>query len=111
MSRYIVVVDEDVDVTDMDEVLFAMLTRSDPQRSIEILNRCWSGPLDPAIPEQDRGFNSRAIIDACRPWEWRDSFAPLVTTPERQQAIRERWGHLVAPGTRGPVRPAAPAPS
>jgi UbiD family decarboxylase len=109
MSRYIVVVDEDVDVTDMDEVLFAMLTRSDPKRSIEILTRCWSGPLDPAIPEADRGFNSRAIIDACRPWEWRQDFAAPVTTPERQEAIRRKWGHVVAPGTRGPVRPAQPS--
>jgi 4-hydroxy-3-polyprenylbenzoate decarboxylase len=96
MSRYIIVVDDDVDVTDMDEVLFAVFTRSDPQRSIEILKRCWSGPLDPAIPPADRGFNSRAIIDACRPWEWRDEFPAPVLTPERAAATRRKWGHLLA---------------
>jgi UbiD family decarboxylase len=105
MSRYIIVVDDDVDVTDMDEVLFAVFTRSDPQRSIEILKRCWSGPLDPAIPPADRGFNSRAIIDACRPWEWRDEFPEPVLTPERAAATRRKWGHILAP-TREPVRPA-----
>jgi UbiD family decarboxylase len=105
MSRYIIVVDDDIDVTDMDEVLFAVFTRSDPQRSIEILKRCWSGPLDPAIPPQDRGFNSRAIIDACRPWEWRDEFPEPVLTPERAAATRRKWGHVLAP-TREPVRPA-----
>jgi len=104
MSRYIIVVDDDIDVTNLDDVWFAVLTRSDPQRSIEVLKRCWSGPLDPAIPPQDRGFNSRAIIDACRPWEWRDQFAPLVTTPERAAAIRTKWGHLVE-------RAGAPAPT
>ncbi len=104
MSRYIIVVDDDIDVTNLDDVWFAVLTRSDPQRSIEVLKRCWSGPLDPAIPPQDRGFNSRAIIDACRPWEWRDQFAPLVTTPERAAAIRAKWGHLVE-------RAGAPAPT
>ncbi len=108
MSRYIIVVDEDVDVSNMDEVLFAVLTRSDPERSIEILKRCWSGPLDPAIPPKDRGYNSRVIIDACRPWEWRDEFPPLITTAERDQAIRAKWGHILAP-TRGPVRAAEPA--
>ncbi len=108
MSRYIIVVDEDVDVSNMDEVLFAVLTRSDPERSIEILKRCWSGPLDPAIPPQDRGYNSRVIIDACRPWEWRDQFPPLITTAERDQAIRAKWSHILAP-TREPVRAREPA--
>ena len=107
MSRYIIVVDDDVDVTDMDEVLFAVLTRSDPERSIEILKRCWSGPLDPAIPPKDRGYNSRAIIDACRPWEWRDEFPPLIVTPERAEATRRKWGHVLAP-TRDAVRAAEP---
>ncbi|HEY7068395.1 MAG TPA: UbiD family decarboxylase [Chloroflexota bacterium] len=109
MSRYIIVVDDDVDVTDMDEVLFAVFTRSDPARSIEILKRCWSGPLDPAIPPADRGFNSRAIIDACRPWEWRDEFPEPVLTPEKAAETRRKWGHLLAP-TREPARPAG-APS
>jgi UbiD family decarboxylase len=109
MSRYIIVVDEDVDVTDMDEVLFAVFTRSDPQRSIEILHRCWSGPLDPAIPPAERGFNSRAIIDACRPYEWRDRFPPPIVTAERSEATRRKWGHVLAP-TSAPVRPAEPAP-
>jgi 4-hydroxy-3-polyprenylbenzoate decarboxylase len=95
MSRYIIVVDEDVDVTDMDEVLFAVFTRSDPKRSIEILQRCWSGPLDPAIPPSERSVNSRAVIDACRPYEWRDEFPPPVATPERAAATRRKWGHLL----------------
>jgi 4-hydroxy-3-polyprenylbenzoate decarboxylase len=107
MSRYVIVVDDDVDVTDMDDVLFAVFTRTDPERSIEILKRCWSGPLDPAIPVERHGFNSRAIIDACRPYEWRDRFPPAIVTPERTAGIRARWGHLLrsAPGDP-PVRPA-----
>jgi hypothetical protein len=31
-------------------------------------------PLDPAIPQERKGFNSRAIIDATKPYEWRDKF-------------------------------------
>ncbi|MBX5491787.1 MAG: UbiD family decarboxylase [Chloroflexi bacterium] len=107
MSRYIIVVDDDVDVTNMDDVLFAVFTRSDPERSIEILRRCWSGPLDPAIPPERHGFNSRVIIDACRPFEWRERFPPAIVTPSRSAAIRRRWGHLLAARPEdGPVRPA-----
>jgi UbiD family decarboxylase len=74
LGRYVVVVDEDIDITNSEEVIWAICTRSDPSRSIDILRRCWSGPLDPAIPRDESGFNSRAIIDATRPYEWRDKF-------------------------------------
>ena len=87
MNRYVVVVDEDIDPSDMDDVLWAMSTRADPARSVEILHRCWSGPLDAAIPVEDKGFNSRMIIDACRPYEWMDKFAPVVAT---SSALRDR---------------------
>src|SRR4051812_6670589 len=66
LGRYVVVVDDDVDITKSDEVIWAIGTRSDPARSIEILDRCWSGPLDPAIPREEKGFSSRALIDATR---------------------------------------------
>ena len=51
-----------------------MSTRSEPG-NIDIIRRCWSGPLDPAIPLERKGFNSRAIIDATnKPYEWRNKF-------------------------------------
>jgi hypothetical protein len=34
---------------------------------VEIFRRCWSGPLDPIIPAEKKGFNSKMIMDACRP--------------------------------------------
>jgi len=74
LGRFTVVVDEDIDPTDMKDVIWAMTTRCDPVEDIEILRRCWSSPLDPIIPPNRKGrdssFNSRAIIDACRPYEW-----------------------------------------
>ena len=74
LGRYVIVVDEDIDITNTEEVIWAISSRSDPVDSIEILRRCWSGPLDPRIPVGEKGFNSRAIIDATRPYEWRDKF-------------------------------------
>jgi hypothetical protein len=32
------------------------------------------------------------IVDACRPFEWRDSFPPAAyISPERQQAVIAKW--------------------
>ena len=49
-SKYIVVCDDDVDVTDLDHLLWAMLTRTDPTQSIQFINGSWDSPADPALP-------------------------------------------------------------
>ncbi len=93
MGRYVVVVDDDIDPSNINDVLWAMATRSDPARSAQILHRCWSGPLDPIIPRGQKGFNSRLIIDACKPYEWLDQFPEEVgTSPELQERVLKRFG-------------------
>jgi 4-hydroxy-3-polyprenylbenzoate decarboxylase len=96
LGRYVVVVDDDVDITKSDEVIWALGTRSDPSRSIEIIDRCWSGPLDPAIPREEKGFSSRALIDATRPYEWRDKF-PIVSgaSAELKEKVSKKWSKLL----------------
>jgi 4-hydroxy-3-polyprenylbenzoate decarboxylase len=96
LGRITVVVDDDVDVSDLDEVIWAVCTRSDPERSIDIIKRAWSGPLDPAIRPGEKGFNSRLIIDACRPWEWLDEFPPAIgPEPEEKRVTRDRWSWIL----------------
>lgn len=96
LGRIVIVVDDDIDVTDLGDVMWAVCTRSDPERSLDIIKRAWSGPLDPAIHPDEKGFNSRLIIDACRPWEWRDKFPPAIgPSVEVKWATREKWGHLL----------------
>jgi 4-hydroxy-3-polyprenylbenzoate decarboxylase len=96
LGRVTVVVDEDIDITDLNEVMWAVVTRGDPERSFDIIHRAWSGPLDPAIQPGKKGFNSRVIIDATRPWEWRDQFPPAIgPEPEEKRITRERWGWLL----------------
>ncbi len=96
LGRYVIVVDDDIDVTDLNEVMWAVVTRSDPETSLDIIHRAWSGPLDPAIAPDKKGFNSRLIIDACRPWEWRDKFPPAIgPSPEVKRETREKWGYLL----------------
>jgi len=87
-----VVVDEDIDVFDLRDVLWAMCSRVDPVESVEIIRRAWSGPLDPAIPRDKKGFSSRMIIDACRPYEWFKDFPPAIeVSPEQKEAALKKW--------------------
>ena len=113
LGRIVVVVDDDIDVTDVNDVLWAILTRSDPERSLDIIHRAWSGPLDPAIHPDAKGHNSRLLIDATRPYEWRDRF-PIAIGPdaETKRETRRRWGHLLrALGEADRPREEAPAPA
>ena len=48
-GKYVIVVDEDVDPTNVNQVLWAMATRSRPAQSIDILRETWSTYLDPSL--------------------------------------------------------------
>jgi 4-hydroxy-3-polyprenylbenzoate decarboxylase len=99
-GKYVIVVDDDIDVTNLEEVIWAMLTRSDPVNSIDIIKNAWSTPLDPRISPEDRVrgqlTNSRAIIDATRPYAWKDKF-PIVNmpSPEVFRKTREKFAYLL----------------
>ena len=62
LGRFVIVVDEDIDPTNMFDVVWAMATRCDPSEDIDIIRRAWSGALDPRKRVGDN-FNSRAIVD------------------------------------------------
>ena len=76
-----------------------MITRSDPATTIDIIHNCWSTPLDPRIPPEEKAkgnlTNSRAIIDACRPFHWKDEF-PAVNSPPAEvvRELQQKWAHL-----------------
>ncbi|MET0499916.1 MAG: UbiD family decarboxylase, partial [Candidatus Binatia bacterium] len=92
LGRYVIVVDEDIDVYDINDVLWAMCSRADPVDATEILRRCWSGPLDPIIPKERKGFSSRMIIDACRPFEWIKDFPPAAEIEaDYQKRLMAKW--------------------
>lgn len=96
LGRYVIVVEDDIDITNSDDVLWALSSRSDPVRSIDILRRCWSGPLDPTIPQEEKGLNSRALIDATRPYEWLEKFPPTSgASKELKQTVRKKWDGLL----------------
>ena len=99
-SKYVVVVDDDVDVTNLDHLLWAMITRTDPKESIQFIENSWDSPSDPRLPPDKRAkgdmTHSVAIIDACRPWAWRDKF-PKTNTPSADitRKAKEKFGWLL----------------
>lgn len=94
-GRFVIVVDDDIDIFDMNDVLWALGTRCDPRRDATIVDRAWSSLLDTAVDPDLRGHNSRLILDATRPWEWRDRFPETAVTRERAREVRQRWGWLL----------------
>ncbi|MDH5750220.1 MAG: UbiD family decarboxylase, partial [Rhodospirillales bacterium] len=95
LGRFVVVVDDDIDPTNTFDVLWAMASRCDPDEDIDIIRKAWSGALDPRKKAGDN-FNSRAIIDACRPFDWKDDFPPVAeSSPELRDKIHKKWAHLL----------------
>jgi 4-hydroxy-3-polyprenylbenzoate decarboxylase len=99
-GRYIVVVDEDIDPTDIKEVLWAMETRVDPETDIQTVGGSWSTPLDPRMPPALRDAadytNSRAIFYAVRPFAWKDRF-PAVNRCDREdiRKVMEKYREIL----------------
>jgi len=97
LGRFVVVVDEDVDPTDAFDVMWAMCTRCDPAADIEFIRRTWSGPLDPLL-DNASSTNSRAVIDACRPFERLKDFPRVArASPELIRRVQEKFATVLAP--------------
>ncbi len=101
VGRYTVVVDSDIDPTNLGDVVWAIASRADPERSIEIIRRCRSSSADPALSPDKKEkesnptdtFTSKAIIDACWPYEWKDRAYPVAQlSQELRKSLIQKWG-------------------
>ena len=96
MTRMVIVVDDDIDITDPAEVMWALATRWDPKTQTDIIDGCWTGHIDPALSPEKRESGdittSRMIVYAVRPWHWKDDF-PKVNEVDREYAeeVRDKW--------------------
>ena len=96
VGRYVVVVDDDIDPTDMHDVIWAMGTRSDPKTHFTILDRNWSSRLDTMVTDE-KLYNSRVVIDACIPYERLETFPRVAqTSPELAAEVRSRFPDVFA---------------
>jgi 4-hydroxy-3-polyprenylbenzoate decarboxylase len=100
-TRFVILVDEDVDPHNLGEVFEAMGSRCDPGTSVDINRRIWSSRVDPRLePEKVAKGDytaSVAIIDATRPYHWKEHFPEKVgISPELRKAMEEKWSELLA---------------
>jgi 4-hydroxy-3-polyprenylbenzoate decarboxylase len=100
-GKFVVVVDDDVDITNPGEVIWAIATRCDVGRGTDIVKGVWTTRSDPSLsPAQrvSRNYSSdRIIIDGCRPYEWKEEFPPVnAFSPEYKRDVLERWRAYLA---------------
>jgi 2,5-furandicarboxylate decarboxylase 1 len=90
--KLVIVVDDDIDVFDESEVLWAVATRMQPDRDLVVISGSLGALLDPSADE--RGVTAKLGIDATRPFG--EPFAEkLVMSPERMawaRALVDRLG-------------------
>jgi len=95
-GRWVVVVDDDIDPSNIDEVLWAMATRCQPATDIEFIHRSRSTPLDPLCFDKEKNYyTTLALVDACIPYEEKKNF-PRATgaTPEYAREVAKKWESL-----------------
>lgn len=99
-GRFVILVDEDIDPFNLDDVLWAIATRCDPETSLDICRRIWSYKIDPRLPKHKKDVGDYtgavAIIDACRPYHWIDGF-PHTTkiSEELLKKTQAKWGKIL----------------
>ncbi len=94
-GRWVIVVDDDIDPSDITDVIWALSTRCDPVTSFNIVTDIWSTRLDPMIsPDKvQKGdmTNSRALVTAVKPF-YRDDFpATSALSKEDKKKYTEKW--------------------
>lgn len=95
-TKWVIAVDEDVDPTDMNQVVWAMSTRCNPFDDIDFQRKTWSTGLDPSrfTPEL-RPYGSKALIDACKPHQFIKDFPARTLLRESvYKSAAARWKEL-----------------
>ena len=105
-TKWIIAVDEDVDPTDMDQVIWAMASRCNPIDDIDILRNTWSTWLDPTQnPPEKRPYGSKALINACKEHRHLPVFSKRTTLRKQvYDKVAARWRELGLPGKAPMVR-------
>jgi UbiD family decarboxylase len=105
-TKWIIAVDEDIDPTDMNQVIWAMASRCNPIDDIDILRNTWSTWLDPTQnPPEMRPYGSKALINACKEHRHLPVFSKRTTLRKKvYDQVAARWTELGLPGQAPTVR-------
>jgi len=94
-TKFIVIVDDDIDCRDWKEVIWAVTTRCDPARDFTMVEHTPIDYLDFASPIA--GLGSKVGIDATNKWDGethREWGRPIAMTDEVKQRVDDMWSEL-----------------
>jgi 4-hydroxy-3-polyprenylbenzoate decarboxylase len=103
-TKWVIVVDEDIDARDWKDVVWAIATRMDPARDITLVEGTPIDYLDFASPES--GLGSKIGLDATSKWppetkrEWGRK---IRMSKEVIEAVTKKWPSLGLPGSGKPI--------
>lgn len=100
-TKFIIAVDEDIDPSDTDQVLWAMGGRCAPVNDFDILRNTWSTGLDPSQnPPEIRPYGSKVLINACIEHRYLPAFSKRTKLRKSiYDQVAERWSGLGLPGS------------
>jgi 3-polyprenyl-4-hydroxybenzoate decarboxylase len=96
-------VDEDIDPSNLEDVIWALCTRSDPATGIDKIIESLGTPLDPIAHEEPGTHmleytSSRAIIFAVKPFSklLQGRFPKVVeANPELHEKVLKKWKEIL----------------
>ncbi len=103
-TKWVIVVDDDIDARSWKDVMWALSTRMDPARDITVIENTPIDYLDFASPVS--GLGSKIGLDATDKWEGettREWGRPIRMSDEVIQTVTEKWSRLGLPGDGKPI--------
>jgi 4-hydroxy-3-polyprenylbenzoate decarboxylase len=103
-TKFVIVVDADIDARDWKDVMWAISTRMDPGRDITVIENTPIDYLDFASPEP--GLGGKIGLDATNkipPETSREWGRPLRMNDDTIELVTEKWPQLGLPGTGKPI--------
>ena len=103
-TKWVIVVDEEIDARDWKDVMWAVSTRMDPARDITVVENTPIDYLDFASPED--GLGSKIGLDATNKWppetkrDWGTEIRMEQSVVDKVSAM---WGDLGLPGSGKPI--------
>jgi 4-hydroxy-3-polyprenylbenzoate decarboxylase len=94
-TKFVIVVDDDINIRDWKDVIWAMTTRMDPQRDTVMIDQTPIDYLDFASPVS--GLGSKMGMDATNKWEGetdREWGTPIVMDESVRQRVDAIWDEL-----------------
>ena len=103
-TKWVIVVDDDIDARDWKDVIWAVSTRMDPARDITLIENTPIDYLDFASPVS--GLGSKIGLDATDKWPGettREWGRPIRMDQDVIDAVTQKWPKLGLPGDGKPI--------